>query len=141
VVGVGTLSGGELQRLMLAQAVIGEPRLLLLDEPLASLDVRNQVAVAHLVAGLARERQMAVLLIAHDVNPILDVLDRVAYVARNRITVGDPAEVISSRHLSELYQANVEVLTDSRGRRFVVGLEDEGAHPHDRPAGPTGDVC
>jgi zinc/manganese transport system ATP-binding protein len=138
---VGTLSGGELQRLMLAQAIIGDPRLLLLDEPLASLDVRNQVGVARLVSGLARDRQMAVLLIAHDVNPILPVLDGVAYVARGRVTVGDPEEVISSRHLSELYQANVEVLTDSRGRRFVVGLEDEVAHPHDRPAGPAGEVC
>ena len=136
---VGTLSGGELQRLMLAQAVISEPRLLLLDEPLASLDVRTQMGVAQLVAGLARDRGMTVLLIAHDVNPILDVLDRVAYIARGRVIVGEPSEVISSRHLSELYQANVEVLTDSRGRRFVVGLEDEVAHPHDRPV--VGEVC
>jgi zinc/manganese transport system ATP-binding protein len=128
---VGTLSGGELQRLMLAQAIISEPRLLLLDEPLANLDVRNQVSVAQLVAGLARARQMAVLLIAHDVNPILPVLDRVAYVARGRVTIGRPDEVITSAHLSALYQANVEVLTDSRGRLFVVGLEDEAAHPHD----------
>jgi zinc/manganese transport system ATP-binding protein len=128
---VGTLSGGELQRLMLAQAIIGEPRLLLLDEPLANLDVRNQVSVAQLVAGLARARRMAVLLIAHDINPILAVLDRVAYVARGRVTIGRPDEVITSANLSALYQANVEVLKDSRGRLFVVGLEDEAAHPHE----------
>jgi zinc/manganese transport system ATP-binding protein len=128
---VGTLSGGELQRLMLAQAVISEPRLLLLDEPLANLDVRNQVAVAQLVAGLARARGIAVLLIAHDVNPILPVLDRVAYVARGRVTIGRPDEVITSAHLSTLYEGNVEVLKDSRGRLFVVGLEEETAHPHD----------
>jgi zinc/manganese transport system ATP-binding protein len=135
---VGTLSGGELQRLMLAQAIISEPRLLLLDEPLANLDVRNQVSVAQLVAGLARTRRMAVLLIAHDINPILGVLDRVAYVARGRVTIGRPDEVITSAHLSALYQGNVEVLTDSRGRLFVVGLEDEAAHPHDPPAGTSG---
>jgi zinc/manganese transport system ATP-binding protein len=128
---IGTLSGGELQRLMLAQAVVSEPRLLLLDEPLANLDVRNQVAVAQLVAGLARARGIAVLLIAHDVNPILPVLDRVAYVARGRVTIGPPDEVITSAHLSMLYEGNVEVLRDSRGRLFVVGLEEETAHPHD----------
>ena len=129
---IGTLSGGELQRLMLAQAIVSEPRLLLLDEPLASLDVRNQVGVAALVASLARARGMAVLLIAHDVNPLLPVLDRVMYVAKGKITVGTPDEVITSEHLSALYNANVEVLRDSRGRLFVVGLEDETAHPHDR---------
>jgi zinc/manganese transport system ATP-binding protein len=127
----GTLSGGELQRLMLAQAIVSEPRLLLLDEPLASLDVRNQVAVASLVAALARSRQIAVLLIAHDVNPLLPLLDRVMYVARGKVTVGRPDEVITSDHLSSLYDANVEVLRDRRGRLFVVGLDDETSHPHD----------
>jgi len=132
----GTLSGGELQRLMLAQAIVSEPRLLLLDEPLASLDVRNQVAVASLVATLARSRQIAVLLIAHDVNPLLPVLDRVMYVARGKVTVGRPDEVITSEHLSSLYDANVEVLRDRRGRLFVVGLDDETAHPHDPGRNP-----
>ncbi len=127
---VGTLSGGELQRLSLAQAIISSPRLLLLDEPLASLDVRNQMAVAGLVASLAQLRDIAVLLIAHDVNPLLPVLDRVMYIARGRVTIGTPDEVITSEHLSDLYEAPVEVVTDSRGRRFVVGLDDECAHPH-----------
>jgi zinc/manganese transport system ATP-binding protein len=134
---VGTLSGGELQRLMLAQAIVSHPQLLLLDEPLASLDVRNQVAVASLVATLARTRGLAVLLIAHDVNPLLPVLDRVMYIARGRVTVGRPAEVITSEHLSALYDANVEVLCDRQGRLFVVGLDDEVAHPHDRHAPDT----
>jgi zinc/manganese transport system ATP-binding protein len=128
---LGTMSGGELQRLMLAQAIVGDPRLLLLDEPLASLDVRNQVGVARLVASLARARRMAVLLIAHDVNPLLPVLDRVMYIARGRVTIGQADQVITSQHLSSLYDTNVEVLRDSRGRLFVVGLEDEAAHPHD----------
>jgi zinc/manganese transport system ATP-binding protein len=132
----GTLSGGELQRLMLAQAIVSEPRLLLLDEPLASLDVRNQIAVASLVAALARSRQIAVLLIAHDVNPLLPLLDRVMYIARGKVTIGRPDEVITSEHLSSLYDANVEVLRDRRGRLFVVGLDDETAHPHDPGANP-----
>ena len=128
---IGTLSGGELQRLMLAQAIISDPRLLLLDEPLASLDMRNQMGVAQLIAEIARDRGIGVLLIAHDVNPLLSVLDRVMYVARGRVTVGRPDEVITADHLSSLYDANVEVLHDSRGRLFVVGLDDEVAHPHD----------
>jgi zinc/manganese transport system ATP-binding protein len=137
---IGTLSGGELQRLMLAQAMVSQPRLLLLDEPLASLDVRNQVAVAALVARLARIRQMAVLLIAHDVNPLLPQLDRVMYIARGKVSVGRPDEVITSEHLSALYDANVEVLRDRRGRLFVVGLDDEITHPHDRDP-DRGDPC
>jgi zinc/manganese transport system ATP-binding protein len=127
---VGTLSGGELHRLMLAQAIVSRPRLLLLDEPLASLDVRNQIGVAGLVATLAKSREIAVLLIAHDVNPLLPVLDRVMYVARGKVAVGAPSDVITAEHLSALYDANVEVLRDSKGRVFVVGLDDEAAHPH-----------
>jgi zinc/manganese transport system ATP-binding protein len=128
---IGTMSGGEIQRLLLAQAVVGEPRLLILDEPLASLDVRNQLAVAQLVSELARSRGIAVMLIAHDVNPLLPVVDRVLYVARGQLAIGVPREVITSERLSALYDATVEVLRDSRGRLFVVGLEDEATHPHD----------
>ena len=128
---IGTLSGGELQRLALAQTIVSDPRILLLDEPLASLDVRNQVIVAHLVATLSRARGIAVMLIAHDVNPLLPVVDRVIYVARGKLTIGRPEEVITSDNLSRLYDANVEVLRDSHGRMFVVGLDDEAAHPHD----------
>ncbi len=142
---IGTLSAGELQRLALAQAIVSEPRILLLDEPLASLDMRNQVSVAHLVADLSRARNMAVMLIAHDVNPLLPVVDRVMYIARGRVTLGRPEEIITSETLSQLYDANVEVLHDSRGRMFVVGLDDEHAHPHDldwRDRGSGGlDAC
>jgi zinc/manganese transport system ATP-binding protein len=137
---IGTLSGGELQRLALAQAIVSDPRILLLDEPLASLDIRNQVGVAHLVATLARARGIAVMLIAHDVNPLLPVLDRVIYVAGAKLTIGRPEQVITSDNLSRLYDANVEVLRDSRGRMFVVGLDDEAAHPHDLDP-PTFDPC
>jgi len=128
---VGTLSGGELQRLLLAQALVSQPRLLALDEPLASLDVRNQLRLADVIATLARRRAMTVLLVAHDVNPLLPVIDRVLYVARGRIAIGPPSELITSERLSALYDTSVEVLRDRQGRLFVLGLEDESAHPHD----------
>jgi zinc/manganese transport system ATP-binding protein len=128
---IGQLSGGEQQRLLLAQALAGEPRLLLLDEPLASLDVRNQVAIAQLVARLARARDMTVVLVAHDVNPLLPVVHRVVYVAHGQIASGTPDEIITTERLSALYDAPVEVVRDSRGRVFVVGLEHETAHPHE----------
>lgn len=124
---IGQLSGGEQQRLLLAQALVSQPRLLLLDEPLASLDLRNQQGSAQLIARLARAAGITVLLVAHDVNPLLPVLDRVLYVARGRVTIGRPDELITTEALSHLYDAPVEVLHDSRGRVFVVGLEQEEA--------------
>ncbi|MGE5136624.1 MAG: metal ABC transporter ATP-binding protein [Gemmatimonadota bacterium] len=126
----GRLSGGEQQRLQLAQALVSRPRLLLLDEPLASLDLRSQQAVSELVANLRRQHGFAVILVTHDINPVLPFTDRVMYVAAGGICIGTPAEVITSENLSQLYQAEVEVLTDSRGRVFVAGLDDEIAHPH-----------
>jgi zinc/manganese transport system ATP-binding protein len=134
---IGRLSGGEQQRLQLAQALVTRPRLLLLDEPLASLDLRSQQAVSQLVAELRAQQGFAVVLVTHDINPVLSVTDRVMYIAGGRVSVGTPDEVITSGNLSRLYQADVEVLTDSRGRVFVVGLEAETAHPHS-PASPAG---
>jgi zinc/manganese transport system ATP-binding protein len=134
---VGRLSGGEQQRLQLAQALVTQPRLLLLDEPLASLDLRSQQAVSQLVAELRARQDFAVVLVTHDINPVLSVTDRVMYIAGGSVSVGTPDEVITSENLSRLYQAEVEVLTDSRGRVFVVGLEAETTHPHS-PASPPG---
>ncbi|MGH9103761.1 MAG: metal ABC transporter ATP-binding protein [Acidimicrobiales bacterium] len=119
----GSLSGGELQRVLLAQALVCRPRLVLLDEPLANLDVAQQGAMVALLAQLARTREMSVLLVAHDVNPLLPSLDRVVYVAGGRVAAGPPSEVITAPSLSAIYGAPVEVLTDSRGRVFVAGLE------------------
>ena len=132
---VGRLSGGEQQRLQLAQALVSRPQLLLLDEPLASLDLRSQQEVSQLIADLQAEYGFTVVLVTHDINPVLGVTDRVMYVAGGGVSVGPPEEVITSASLSRLYQADVEVLTDSRGRIFVVGLEAETAHPHS-PRGP-----
>jgi zinc/manganese transport system ATP-binding protein len=133
----GRLSGGEQQRMQLAQALVARPRLLLLDEPLASLDLRSQQAVSQLVADLRAEQGFTVVLVTHDINPVLAVTDRVMYIAGGSVSVGPPGEVITSENLSRLYQAEVEVLTDSRGRVFVVGLEAETAHPHS-PTSPPG---
>jgi zinc/manganese transport system ATP-binding protein len=127
---MGRLSGGEQQRLLLAQALAGEPQMLLLDEPLASLDLRNQIVIAELVAELARASNLTVLLIAHDINPLLPVVDRVLYVAHGGVAIGKPADVITTEQLSRLYDAPIEVLHDSHGHMFVVGLEAESAH-HD----------
>jgi zinc/manganese transport system ATP-binding protein len=127
---LGRLSGGEQQRLLLAQALVGRPRLLLMDEPLSHLDVRNQAAILDLIMEVGRQRDLTVLLIAHDVNPLLPHIDHVLYVAQGRVAMGRPSEIITSETLSRIYSAPVEVLKDSRGRVFVVGLEEETSHPH-----------
>ena len=118
---IGELSGGEQQRLLIAQALIRRPRLLLLDEPLDSLDLPNQAAVAALVRRICREEKVAVLLVAHDINPILSYLDRVVYIAAGGAVEGRPEEVISSETLSRLYGVPIEVLRASDGRLVVVG--------------------
>jgi zinc/manganese transport system ATP-binding protein len=127
---IGQLSGGERQRLLLAQALVSEPRLLLLDEPLASLDMRSQIATAQMIAQLARSQGITVVLVAHDVNPLLFALDRVLYIAHGAVAVGRPEDVITTERLSALYDAPVEVVRDSRGHVFVVGMDEEIAHPH-----------
>ncbi len=127
---LGSLSGGEQQRLLLAQALVGRPRLLLMDEPLSHLDVRNQIAIVQLISEVAKERGLTVLLIAHDVNLLLPHIDLVLYVAHAKLAIGKPSEIITSQRLTEIYSSPVEVLTDSRGRVFVVGLEEEVSHPH-----------
>jgi zinc/manganese transport system ATP-binding protein len=132
---IGLLSGGEQQRLLIAQALAPRPRLLLLDEPLESLDLPNQAAVAALVARICRTEGVAVLMVAHDVNPILASLHRVIYVANGAAASGPPREVITSEALTRLYGTPVEVLTTTDGRLVVVGalenpsLSDHRHHP------------
>ena len=118
---IGELSGGEQQRLLIAQALVRQPKLLLLDEPLDSLDLSNQAAVASLVRRICEEKHVTVLLVAHDINPILSYLDRVIYLAGGRAAEGRPADVITSDTLSRLYGAPIEVLRASDGRLVVVG--------------------
>ena len=132
---IGEVSGGEQQRLLIAQALVRRPRLLLLDEPLDSLDLPNQGSVAALIAEISREFGITVLIVAHDVNPIASALDGVVYVARGRAVSGTPESVITTETLSELYGTPIEVLTTSDGRRVVVGQPDATSH-HTGSHGP-----
>jgi len=116
------LSGGEQQRLLIAQALLTNPRLLLLDEPLANLDISHEQEIVELVAQLCRARHVAVMLVTHDINPLLPVVDRVLYMANGHSTIGAPDEVITSAKLSQLYGSPVEVV-QALGRIFVVGAE------------------
>lgn len=128
---MGELSGGEQQRLLIAQALVGRPGLLLLDEPLDSLDLPTQTAVAALLARICRDEGVAVLLVAHDVNPVLGALDRVLYLAAGRGVEGPPSEIVTASTLSALYGAPIEVLRAGDGRLVVVG-QPEGTHAHVR---------
>jgi len=129
---IGSLSGGEQQRLLIGQALVSEPKLLILDEPLDSLDLPNQSAVAALLERISREQGVTVLLVAHDVNPLLAYLDRVVYFGAGRAVVGDPREVIEAGVLSRLYGVEVEVLQTADGRLVVVGAPEAPAHHSDR---------
>ena len=127
--GVGELSGGEQQRLLIAQALVRNPEVLILDEPLDGLDLSQQGAVAALLRRIATTERVAVLLVAHDVNPLLPHLDRVLYLAAGRALAGRVDDVITSAHLSSLYGAPIEVLRTSDGRLVVVG-HPEAPHYH-----------
>lgn len=141
---VGALSGGEQQRLRIAQALVGDPHVLLCDEPLLSLDLANQHLVSSLIDRRRRDHDTAVLFVTHEINPILPLVDRVLYLVDGQFRIGTPAEVMTSEVLSDLYRTDVEVL-EMRGRLVVVGTGDaidalgsagglrpgEGVHHHD----------
>ena len=132
---IGSLSGGEQQRVLIAQALARRPSLLLLDEPLDSLDVANQGAIAALLARISRSEGVTVMIVAHDVNPILRYLDRVIYLARGRAATGAPSDVITTETLSRLYGAPVEVLHTADGRPVVVGQGEATTYHPDLHAG------
>ncbi|MGL4255129.1 MAG: metal ABC transporter ATP-binding protein [Microbacterium sp.] len=127
---VGQLSGGEQQRLRAGHALADEPGLLLCDEPLTSLDLANQQAVIGLIDRHRREKDAAVLLVTHDINPVLGKVDRILYLANGRFTLGTPDEVLTSKTLTDLYGAPVFVLR-AGDRLVVVGAPDaEASHHH-----------
>lgn len=126
---VGALSGGEQQRLRVGQALADDPILLLCDEPLLSLDLANQRGVSDLIDARRREHGTAVLFVTHDVNPVLDKVDRILYLAGGRFRSGTPDEVLHSDVLSDLYDAPVDVFR-SNGRVVVVGIPDAETHDH-----------
>ena len=127
---VGELSGGQQQRVLIAHALISSPRLLLLDEPLANLDIRSAQEIVELLARVSRERGVAVLLSAHDLNPLLPVMDRIVYLADGHAVAGTSDEVVQSSVLTKLYGRRVDVLR-VEGRVLVVA-GDEHVHEHEK---------
>ena len=107
---IGELSGGEQQRVMIAHALISRPRLLLLDEPLANLDISSEQGIVSVLSRLARAEHVAVLLSAHDMNPLMTVMDRIIYVANGKVATGPTDEVVTSEGLSRLYGHHVDVI-------------------------------
>jgi len=116
---VGNLSGGEQQRILIAHALVSRPKLLLLDEPLANLDIRSEYEIVELLARVAKEQQVAVLISAHDMNSLLPVMDHIVYLAAGRAASGTTEEVVQNDVLSELYGHHVDVL-HVHGRVLVV---------------------
>ncbi|MGO9751560.1 MAG: metal ABC transporter ATP-binding protein [Solirubrobacteraceae bacterium] len=134
---VGTLSGGEQQRVLIAHALISRPQLLLLDEPLANLDLRSGQEIIALLHRITVEQRIAVLLSAHEMNTLLPVMDRVVYLADGRAAAGTTDQVIRTEVLSDLYGHHVEVLRINGRILVVAGDADPGATHHDHPAGPV----
>ncbi|MGN6157003.1 MAG: metal ABC transporter ATP-binding protein [Devosia sp.] len=131
---VAELSGGERQRLFIAQALVGMPKLLLLDEPLISLDPARQRSIVELVRAVSRELGIAVLFTAHEINPLLRAVDRVLYLGGGHAAIGTVDQVIDEQVLSKLYRTQVRVIRTS-GRIFVIAedgsaVDGEGGHHH-----------
>lgn len=124
------LSGGEQQKIFLAQSIVQKPKILLLDEPLANLDIKREGELIELIRSVSKKNNITVILIAHDVNPLLPVIDRIIYIANKKVASGLPSEIITSKKLTELYGSNVEVLKSQSGRIAVLGMEGGANHEH-----------
>ncbi|MGF0176439.1 metal ABC transporter ATP-binding protein [Streptomyces sp. Marseille-Q5077] len=134
---VSLLSGGERQRVRIGQALVTDPRILLCDEPLLSLDLHHQRAVTELVDARRRSHGTAVVFVTHEINPVLGLVDRVLYLARGGHRVGTPDEVLTSEALSQLYGTPVDVIR-VRDRVTVVAVPDEVGQPPHHPELPHG---
>jgi zinc/manganese transport system ATP-binding protein len=132
---VGRLSGGEQQRLRVAQALVGDPSVLLCDEPLLSLDLAHQRAVSDLIDRRRREADTAVLFVTHEINPVLSFVDRVLYLVNGQFRIGKPDEVMNTEALSELYGTRIEVLRVG-GQIHIAGAQsalcEEEPHHHEQ---------
>jgi len=124
------LSGGQRQRVALAHAVVFEPELLLLDEPLAGLDLAAQAEIVDLINLIRDSTGATIVVVAHDLNPLAPIVDHVLWIARRRVRSGTIDEVVNEAVLTELYGHPIEIVVTPRGRRVIVGLEEEFAHPH-----------
>ena len=127
---VGDLSGGEMQRVRVAQAIVSKPKLILADEPLSALDLNHQQRVAELINKQRKALGSAVIFVTHDLNPIIDYVDRVIYLAQGKHSIGTTDEVMRSEVLSELYGAEIDVVRN-QGRIVVLGAHDHQHHDHE----------
>ena len=118
---LNALSGGELQRIFLAEALVSNPDILLLDEPLSNLDIKRARELVGLVNNVVRSRNVTAFLVAHDINPLLPFLDNVMYIANGKVATGNPKDVLTSERLSALYDVPVEVVRDSNGNVAIIG--------------------
>jgi zinc/manganese transport system ATP-binding protein len=125
------LSGGEMQRVRVAQAIISKPKLILADEPLSALDLNHQQVVSGLIADQAKKQGSAVLFVTHDLNPIADYVDRVLYLAQGRYEIGTTDEVMQSEVLSNLYGTEIDVVRN-QGRIVVLGAHDHNHHDDEK---------
>jgi zinc/manganese transport system ATP-binding protein len=130
---VGLLSGGEQQRLRIAQALLGDPRVLLCDEPLLALDLASQQAVTTLIDQRRANAGTPVVFVTHEINPVLPFVDRILYLVRGRWAIGAPSEILTSERLTSLYGIEVDVIK-VRGRFIVLSAE------HDHATEPGGRV-
>ena len=137
---IGLLSGGEQQRLRIAQALAGQPELLLCDEPLLSLDLTSQAKITALLDDYRKKKNAAIIFVTHEINPVLPYVDRILYLAAGKWVIDTPDHVLQSKTLSDLYGTPVEVL-HVHDRVLVVGAEDEALtaagihHTHERDIG------
>ncbi|WP_245556918.1 metal ABC transporter ATP-binding protein [Jongsikchunia kroppenstedtii] len=120
---IGHCSGGEQQRLLIAQALVRSPRLLLLDEPLDSLDMPSQAAISALLRDICKRHDITVMIVVHDINPVLANLDQIICVSSGKVFSGSPDELLTSERLTAIYGVPISVVDDGRGGKFVVGHE------------------
>lgn len=119
---LSALSGGELQRIFLAEALVSKPDILLLDEPLSNLDLKRASDLVRLIDRVTKSRNVTTFLVAHDINPLIQFLDKIIYIANGKVATGAPSEVLTSKRLTSLYGTHVEVLRDSRGHILIHSL-------------------
>jgi zinc/manganese transport system ATP-binding protein len=129
---LSALSGGELQKIFLAEALVSNPEMLLLDEPLSNLDLKRAQDLVGLIDKIVRSRNVTTFLVAHDINPLIESLDKIIYMANGKVATGKPEEVLTSKRLSELYGTHVEVLHDSRGHILIHSLYGMQEEPRPR---------
>jgi zinc/manganese transport system ATP-binding protein len=136
---VGNLSGGEQQRVLIAHALISRPALLLLDEPLANLDIRSEQEIVTLLARICGQQQIAVLISAHEMNPLLPVMDRVVYMAAGKAASGSTSEVVTPEVLSRLYGQHVDVIRVHDRILVVAAREDPASTVHEETGVSVGE--